>query len=80
MFPDELFTRAVWGAWPTIGAVIVARQPRNRIGWLCCAVGFLDEVDLDTLSAELLAVVTQTMEPTTASLWLLPPVEYPRTG
>jgi hypothetical protein len=26
---------------PTIGAVIVARQPRNRIGWLCCAVGFL---------------------------------------
>jgi hypothetical protein len=39
--PDQLFTRAVWGAWPTIGAVIVARQPRNRIGWLCCAVGFL---------------------------------------
>ena len=21
--------------------MIVARQPRNRIGWLCCAVGFL---------------------------------------
>ena len=30
-----------WGAWPTIGAVIVARQPLNRIGWLCCGVGFL---------------------------------------
>jgi hypothetical protein len=30
------------------------------------------EVDLDTLSAELLAVVDQTMEPTTASLWLRP--------
>jgi hypothetical protein len=29
-----------------------------------------DEVDLDTLSAELLAVVNQTMEPTKASLWL----------
>ena len=29
-----------------------------------------DEVDLDTLSAELLAVVDQTMQPTTASLWL----------
>jgi hypothetical protein len=24
-----------------VGAVIVARQPRNRIGWLCCAVGLL---------------------------------------
>jgi hypothetical protein len=29
-----------------------------------------DEVDLDTLSAELLTVVDQTMQPTTASLWL----------
>jgi MFS family permease len=38
---DQLFTRVIWGAWPTIGAVIVARQPRNRIGWLCCGVGFL---------------------------------------
>jgi hypothetical protein len=31
-----------------------------------------DEVDLDTLSAELLAVADQTMEPTTAWLWLRP--------
>ena len=29
-----------------------------------------DEIDLDTLSAEVLAVVDQTMQPTTASLWL----------
>jgi hypothetical protein len=29
-----------------------------------------DQVDLDTLSAEVLAVVDQTMQPTTASLWL----------
>jgi hypothetical protein len=34
-----------------------------------------DQVDLDTLSAELLAVVEQTMQPTTASLWLRPPTE-----
>jgi hypothetical protein len=29
-----------------------------------------DQIDLDTLSAELLAVVNQTMQPTTAWLWL----------
>jgi hypothetical protein len=32
-----------------------------------------DQVDLDTLTAELLAVATQTMQPTRASLWLRPP-------
>jgi hypothetical protein len=31
-----------------------------------------DQLDLDTLSAELLAVVTQTMQPTQASMWLRP--------
>ena len=42
-----------------------------------------DEVDLDTLSAELLGVVDQTMQPTSASLWLRPSLERsgePRTG
>jgi hypothetical protein len=32
-----------------------------------------EQVDLDTLSTELLAVVDQTMEPTRAALWLRPP-------
>jgi hypothetical protein len=31
-----------------------------------------DQIDLDTLSAEVLAVVDQTMEPTRVSLWLQP--------
>jgi uncharacterized membrane protein YbhN (UPF0104 family) len=37
-----------------------------------------DEIDLDTLSAELLAVVNQTMQPTQASLWLRPPAHGSR--
>jgi len=37
------------------------------------------QVDLDTLTAELLAVVDQTMQPTQTSLWLRPPQEPPRT-
>jgi hypothetical protein len=40
-----------------------------------------EEIDLDMLSAELLAVVDQTMQPTTVSLWLRPSVqESGRTG
>jgi hypothetical protein len=31
-----------------------------------------EQLDLDTLSVELLAVVDQTMEPTMVSLWLRP--------
>jgi hypothetical protein len=38
---DELAARVGWGAYPTVGAVIIARQSHNRIGWLCCAVGLL---------------------------------------
>jgi hypothetical protein len=34
-----------------------------------------DQVDLDTLAAELVAVADQTMEPTQLSLWLRPPME-----
>jgi hypothetical protein len=36
-----------------------------------------DQVDLDALHRELLAVVDQTMQPTRASLWLRPPAREP---
>ena len=36
------------------------------------------QVDLDTLAAELLAAVDQTMQPTAASLWLRPSIQGSR--
>jgi hypothetical protein len=38
-----------------------------------------DQVDLDTLTAEILSVVDQTMQPTRASLWLRPQA-HPRSS
>jgi hypothetical protein len=29
------------GSFTTVGAVVVSRQPHNRVGWLCCAAGLL---------------------------------------
>ena len=46
---------------PDAGQTIAAFSARLR-----------DQVDLDTLSAELLTVVDHTMQPTQASLWLRP--------
>jgi hypothetical protein len=36
-----------------------------------------DQLDLDTLAGELLAVTDRTMQPTTVSLWLRPPTKSP---
>ena len=41
------------------------------------AVRLRDQVDLDALTAELLAVVEPTIQPTRASLWLRPPTNPP---
>jgi hypothetical protein len=41
------------------------------------AVRLRDQVDLDALTAELLAVVEPTVQPTRASLWLRPPANPP---
>jgi hypothetical protein len=39
-----------------------------------------DEVDLDTVAAELLAVTDQSLQPTMASLWLRPPAQVALRG
>jgi hypothetical protein len=54
---DRRFNRHKYHAAPTIQAFTTRLR---------------DQVDLDTLSTELLAVVDQTMEPTRVSLWLRP--------
>jgi hypothetical protein len=36
---EEVFTRLAFAAFGVVGAVIVARQSQNVIGWLCCAIG-----------------------------------------
>jgi hypothetical protein len=65
-----------------VQAVVDRRFNRRRHDTTRIIEGFgarlRDQVDLDTLTADLLAVVDQTMQPTQASLWLRSPPEPSR--
>jgi hypothetical protein len=62
-----------------VQAVVDRRFNRRRHDTTRIIEGFgarlRDQVDLDTLTDDLLAVVDQTMQPTQTSLWLRPPLE-----
>jgi hypothetical protein len=65
-----------------VQAVVDRRFNRRRHDTTRIIEGFgtrlRHQVDLDTLTTDLLAVVDQTMQPTQTSLWLRPPREPPR--
>jgi hypothetical protein len=67
-----------------VQAVVDRRFNRRRHDTTRIIEGFgtrlRHQVDLDILTADLLAVVDQTMQPTQTSLWLRPPREPPRTA
>jgi two-component system NarL family sensor kinase len=45
-FPHQFFTPLLTIAYGVVGALVAARQPRNPIGWMFCATGFLSALNM----------------------------------
>jgi hypothetical protein len=45
-FPHQFFAPLVTIAYGVVGALVAARHPRNPIGWMFCATGFLNALSL----------------------------------
>ena len=77
--PASMTTLLPGGDGSQLGQAVDRRFNRRRYDTAktidAFAVRLRDQVDPDTLSGELLAVVDQTMEPTKVSLWLRPSPE-----
>ncbi len=46
--------------YPTIGALIIARQPGNAVGWLLWAIGF---IEAQNVAVDAFAGVVETTHP-----------------
>ena len=72
--PDRIISRTL--AWGLLTVLLGLAFNRRRYDAARTVEGFAawlrDQVDLDALHGELLAVVDRTMQPTRASLWLRP--------
>jgi hypothetical protein len=59
-------------AFPTLGALIAARRPENRIGWMFCAIGVLYGLWLFTSQYAIYALLTEpgSVPGAAAAAWL----------
>ncbi len=46
LFSHQFFTPVVTITYGIVGALVASRHPRNPIGWIFCAIGFLSALDM----------------------------------
>src|SRR5678815_4377690 len=46
MFSHQFFTPLLTTTYCVVGALVASRHPRNPIGWIFCATGFLSALNM----------------------------------